>query len=66
MTYRQQNTHLRSHPTVRLCFFFTSIIIGATTLEQLKENIDSIEIELSREILRDIDAVHGCYPNPTP
>ncbi|PSF37851.1 NADP(H)-dependent aldo-keto reductase [Aphanothece hegewaldii CCALA 016] len=51
---------------VRSRWFVTSTIIGATTLEQLKENINSAEIELSREILQNIDAVHFRYPNPTP
>lgn len=51
---------------VRSRWFVTSTIIGATTLEQLQENINSIEIELSREILQDIDAVYFRYPNPTP
>lgn len=46
--------------------FLTSTIIGATKLEQLKENISSIEIELSDEIISEIDAVHILYSNPSP
>jgi aryl-alcohol dehydrogenase-like predicted oxidoreductase len=46
--------------------FMTSNIIGATNLEQLKENIDSIDISLSDEILKEIDAVHAEIPNPAP
>lgn len=46
--------------------FMTSNIIGATSLEQLKENIDSINFELSDEILKAIDAVHAEIPNPAP
>ncbi|MBP0902676.1 NADP(H)-dependent aldo-keto reductase [Mariniflexile gromovii] len=44
--------------------FVTSNIIGATTLEQLKENINSIHIILSDEILEQINAVHAQIPNP--
>ncbi len=46
--------------------FLTSNIIGATTLEQLKENIGSIEIELQPEVLREIEMVHEARPNPAP
>ncbi|MBR8827753.1 MAG: NADP(H)-dependent aldo-keto reductase [Gomphosphaeria aponina SAG 52.96 = DSM 107014] len=51
---------------VRSRWFVTSTIIGATTLEQLQENLASIEIELTQEILTEIDKVHALYPNPTP
>lgn len=44
--------------------FVTSNIIGATTMEQLKENIGSIKLELSNEILKEIGAVHDQIPNP--
>lgn len=44
--------------------FVTSNIIGATTLEQLEENIDSVNIHLSEEILKQINAVHAIIPNP--
>ena len=46
--------------------FVTSNIIGATTIEQLKENIDSIEINISEDILEDIIKVHVRQPNPAP
>ncbi len=46
--------------------FVTSNIIGATTLEQLKENIESINVELSEEIMEEINAVHNSIPNPAP
>ena len=46
--------------------FVTSNIIGATTMEQLKENIDSVNIELSDEILNKIDVIHNSNPNPSP
>jgi aryl-alcohol dehydrogenase-like predicted oxidoreductase len=46
--------------------FMTSNIIGATTMNQLKENIDSIHLTLSDEIMSAINAVHAQIPNPAP
>ena len=46
--------------------FVTSNIIGATTMEQLKENIDSVNIELSDEIMSKINIIHNNNPNPSP
>ena len=46
--------------------FVTSTIIGATSIEQLTENIDSINVELSEELLEGIDAIHNDIPNPAP
>ncbi len=46
--------------------FVTSNIIGATNLKQLEENIKSIEIKLSDEIIKEINEVHQLYPNPAP
>ena len=46
--------------------FVTSNIIGATKMSQLKENIGSIHIDLSEEILKEIEAVHQLIPNPAP
>ncbi len=46
--------------------FVTSNIIGATSLEQLSENIGSITITLSEEILKEIQRVHEQRPNPAP
>ena len=46
--------------------FVTSNIIGATTMEQLKENIESIKIELSEEIMEKINLIHNNNPNPSP
>ena len=45
--------------------FVTSNIIGATTMEQLKENIESIKIELSEEIMDKINLIHNNNPNPS-
>ena len=44
--------------------FVTSNIIGATTMEQLKENIDSIDITLNDDILKEIEDIHLYDPNP--
>lgn len=46
--------------------FLTSAIIGATTMEQLKENIDTIDVTLSKQILAEIDAVQAIIPDPAP
>jgi aryl-alcohol dehydrogenase-like predicted oxidoreductase len=46
--------------------FVTSNIIGATTLPQLKENMASVNINLSDTILKEIEAVHSLIPNPAP
>jgi aryl-alcohol dehydrogenase (NADP+) len=47
-------------------WFVTSTIIGATTIEQLKENVDSLNVVLNKQILAEIDAVHARYPSPAP
>ena len=44
--------------------FVTSNIIGATSMDQLKENIDSIDITLSKDILAEIEDIHLSDPNP--
>jgi len=46
--------------------FLTSVIISASKTEQLKTDIDSINIELSEEILKRIDSLHFQQPNPCP
>ena len=58
-------THL-AHAFVNSRPFVTSNIIGATTMDQLKENIDSVNIELSQEIMDQIDLIHNNIPNPSP
>ena len=47
-------------------FFVNSTIIGATNLDQLKENIQAFEIELSTDVLEGIEAIHRQQPNPAP
>lgn len=46
--------------------FVTSNIIGATSLSQLKENIDSIDIKISKDIISRINCIHSEIPNPSP
>ena len=46
--------------------FVTSNIIGATSMDQLKENIDSIKVELTEEIMEKINLIHNNNPNPAP
>ena len=46
--------------------FVTSNIIGATTMEQLKANIASVDVELSEEVLQSIEAIHSSNSNPCP
>ena len=46
--------------------FVKSNIIGATSMRQLKENIASIDVQLSEEILQGIEAIHNQIPNPAP
>jgi aryl-alcohol dehydrogenase-like predicted oxidoreductase len=46
--------------------FVTSNIIGATSLEQLKENCDSIDCQLTDELLEKIELIHNENPNPCP
>lgn len=46
--------------------FLTSNIIGATTISQLKENIESIDIDLSDDIINEINDIHEDIPNPAP
>jgi aryl-alcohol dehydrogenase-like predicted oxidoreductase len=43
-----------------------STIIGATSLEQLKENIDAFDVVLSNEILSEIEKIQEMIPNPAP
>jgi aryl-alcohol dehydrogenase-like predicted oxidoreductase len=46
--------------------FVTSNIIGATTKDQLKENIGSIDVDLSKETLKEINRISELQPNPAP
>ena len=44
--------------------WITSTIIGATSMEQLEQNIESFHIELSEDCIKEINAVHKNYPIP--
>ncbi len=46
--------------------FVTSTIIGATSLEQLEENIESANLKLSSEVISAINEIHTAIPNPAP
>ncbi len=46
--------------------FVASNIIGATNLEQLKSNIDSLDVTLSDELLQGIQEIGTTYSNPCP
>lgn len=46
--------------------FVTSNIIGATSIDQLRENIESINVNLDSTICFEINKVHSLIPNPAP
>ena len=46
--------------------FMTSVIIGVTTMEQLKTNIESVNVNLSDDVIKEINHVQKIYPNPCP
>ena len=46
--------------------FITSVIIGATTMEQLKTDIESVNVKLTDEIIKEINEIQKIYPNPCP
>ena len=46
--------------------FMTSVIIGATTMQQLKSDIESVNVNLSNDVIEEINQVQTIYPNPCP
>ncbi len=44
--------------------FMASVIIGATSMEQLKTDIGAADIVLSGEVMKEIAAIHRQYPAP--
>ena len=46
--------------------FMTSVIIGATTLEQLKTDIESVKVKLDEEVIKEINEIQKIFPNPCP
>ncbi|MFP1528367.1 hypothetical protein ACLB1R_20220 [Escherichia coli] len=45
---------------------FVATLLGATTMEQLKTNVESLHLELSEDVLAEIEAVHQVYTYPAP
>ncbi|MFS4415887.1 aldo/keto reductase [Maribacter sp. 2307ULW6-5] len=69
--YELARAHDLSLPQMALAFvnsrpFVTSNIIGATSMRQLKENIGSIDVQLSQAVLNEIEHIHNDIPNPAP
>jgi aryl-alcohol dehydrogenase-like predicted oxidoreductase len=46
--------------------YVTSVLIGATSMQQLRTNLDSSTVQLGPEAIKDIEAVHRQWPNPCP
>ena len=46
--------------------FMTSVIIGATTMEQLKTDLESVKVKLDEEVIKEINEIQKIYPNPCP
>ncbi len=51
---------------VRARWFTSSVLVGATSLQQLQENLGSAETVLPTDVLEKIESVHRFYPNPAP
>ena len=49
---------IRSRP------FVASTIVGATSMLQLQENLDSVELDAA--VINSIESIHARYPNPAP
>ncbi len=46
--------------------FVASTLLGATTMEQLKTNVESLHLTLSEDVLAELEAVHQLYTYPAP
>lgn len=46
--------------------FVTATLIGATGMDQLTENLDSINLTLTEDVLEAIETIHRDIPNPAP
>jgi len=69
--YKLAREHNLSLTKMALAFvnsrpFVTSNIIGTTTMKQLEENISSIEVDLSDELIKGIESIHNNIPDPAP
>jgi aryl-alcohol dehydrogenase-like predicted oxidoreductase len=61
--------HSASQLALKFCAtreFMTSVIIGATTMEQLAHDIDAFDAPWSEELERAVEAIHATTPNPCP
>ena len=47
-------------------WFVTSTIIGATTMTQLKENINAYQVKLSDAVMNEIEQIHLAMMSPAP
>jgi len=50
----------------RTRWFTSSVLLGATSVQQIQENLDGAEVTPAAEVLEKIVAVHRVYPNPAP
>ena len=58
-----------SQMSIKFCeiqYFMTSVIIGATTMDQLKTNIESVKVNLHKDVINEINSIQRKYPNPCP
>jgi aryl-alcohol dehydrogenase-like predicted oxidoreductase len=60
--------HGMTLPTMALAFvraqpFVVSTIIGASSMDQLREDIASVDVTLSPDLMREINEIHEKYPN---
>ncbi|EDH3449990.1 NADP(H)-dependent aldo-keto reductase, partial [Salmonella enterica] len=46
--------------------FVASTLLGATTMAQLKTNVESLHLTLSEEVLAEIEGAHQVYTYPAP
>jgi aryl-alcohol dehydrogenase-like predicted oxidoreductase len=51
---------------VRAQPYVTATIIGATSMDQLRTNLGSLNVTLSKEVLKDLEEVHVLHPSPAP
>ena len=71
MTWDEQNSQKEGFAQMSIKFceiqpFIGSVIVGATTMEQLKINIESVNVNLSDENITEINKTQKLYPNPCP
>ena len=69
MCIRDRHNLDMSQMSIKFCEiqdFMTSVIIGATTMEQLKTNIESVNVNLTDDVIKEINHVQKIYPNPCP